>query len=72
MKHENEYNFTSAFDFNVGFTVDGGSRTVQNSTDPHLKTATYPEIIKKNALQDMMCFVFFCLFQLSHLKHLTI
>lgn len=71
MKHENEYNFTSAFDFNVGFTVDGGSRTVQNSTDPHLKTATYPEIIKKKCSAGYDVF-FFCPLQLSHLKHLTI
>lgn len=58
MKHETGSNYTSAFDLNVEFTVlDGGSRTVQNS-DPHLKTATYREIIKKKKpLQDMI-FIF--------------
>lgn len=57
----------------LSLVLDGGSRTVQvqNSTDPHLKTATYTEIIKKKFLQDMMGF-FFCLLQLCHLTHLTV
>lgn len=59
----------------LSLVLDGGSRTVQvqNSTDLHLKAATYTEIIKKKiSTGHDVFFFFFCLLQLSHLKHLTV